>query len=275
MDHSWRLTNARCTFDTGRLRPGVLFTAIRGHDAGQFGDRSFEAVEREYARFLVPVKWFIDAREADGVSGGVLKQWTRWLGARPPCLARLDVLISTRSMAVSIALTQHLADIGDTVRIHESAVSFEAALWGAGVSMTDRADRPASASIVCERPRSGGFDVRTPDLHYSFQRSGAQTIHTVVSGREEGQMGDAAQDAFAALIDKATRPTTWELDLRGVSYVLPSRARAWSAWILAREDRFSSITVLAAAPAVAMFLLDTQFRLQRPDRMRIVRSPMP
>lgn len=96
IDHSWTLTSDRCTFDTGRLRPGVLFTEIRGHDAGQFGDRSFEAVEREYARFLLPVTWFIDARGSEGVSGGVLEQWTRWLGATPACLDSLHVLAPAR-----------------------------------------------------------------------------------------------------------------------------------------------------------------------------------
>jgi hypothetical protein len=37
----------------------------------------------------------------------------------------------------------------------------------------------------------------------------------------------------------------------------------------------SGIAVRVAAPAVAMFLLETQYRLQRPGHARIVRRQMP
>jgi hypothetical protein len=271
-DGSALLRSETCSFTTTRLCPGSLLTTVRGHDDGRLGHEPMHQAEREYLRFKTPVTWFIDARDAHGVSGGALDLWTQWLRSRPDCLGRLHMLLGRRAMALKLEVAQHLSGIGDRMRLHTSAGSFEETL-GPWAGASGRPEGEAVPIRVGVEPLPGhGFQLTGDQLAYRFEHLAGDTVRTAVHGREAGGLGDAPLDGFDRLLGQLNRPIRWRLDLRGVSYVSHARALAWSAWLTAREACFKEIVVLAPSPSVAMFLLGAQYRFGQPELMRVVRD---
>jgi hypothetical protein len=269
-DGSALLRSETCSFTTTRVCPGRLLTTVRGHDDGRLGREPMRQAERESLRFKTPVTWFIDARDAHGVSGGVLDLWTEWLGSRPDCLGRLHMLLGRRAMALKLQVAQHLSGIGDRMRLHDSLGTFEEAL-GHRAGASSRPEAVPMRVDVEPLPRHG-FEIKGDQLAYRFEQPPGDTVYTTVHGREAGAVGDAPMDGFDRLLEQLNRPIRWRLDLRGVRYVSHARALAWSAWLTAREACFKEIVVLAPSPSVAMFLLGAQYRFGKPDLMRVVRD---
>lgn len=273
-DGSSRLRGERCSFATRRLRPGVLLTRVRGRDEGELGTAPLAMVEREHARFRLPVRWFIDAREVQGASAAVLDTWTRWLSGRPACLAGLHVLPREPMLAVNMGIVRYLSRSDEQMQLHDNAPAFDAALRAeaTGVSWAVPSEDPAAVRITHQPLAGGGFEVRGPQLAYRFERLDACTILTRARGCESGELGDEVWDAFDALLERSSRPVRWRLDLSGITHVQPDRAAAWSAWLTVREPCFRDIVVLAPAAGVALFLLDAQYRFSSQVRMRVVRD---
>lgn len=271
-DGSVLLRSETCSFTTTRLCPGRLLTTVRGHDDGRLGHEPMHQVEREYLRFRIPITWFIDAREAHGVSGGVFDLWTRWLRSRPECLDRLHMLLGRRAMALKLEVAQHLSGIGDRMRLHDGVATFEEALGRRGAASSHPAGEVVPVRVDTDPLPGHGFRLRADTLAYRFECPTGDTVCTVVHGREAGGLGDAPLDGFDRLLGRLDRPIRWRLDLRGVTYVSHARAQAWSAWLTAREACFREIVVFAPSPTVAMFLLGAQYRFGKPDLMRVVRD---
>src|SRR4051794_41070198 len=103
-DGSIRLATEGCSFVYTRLRPGVLLTVVSGYDRGDLGYAALDEVAAEIGRFGA-VRWFVDTREAFGVTTRVREDWTAWFQANQSALRGVDILVGSTffAMAVSVA----------------------------------------------------------------------------------------------------------------------------------------------------------------------------
>jgi hypothetical protein len=129
-----RLRSARCTFTFARPRPGVLWVRAEGHDAGEFSDATLR--EMEAALGERPLHLLVDARDADGPPVAVSQEWTAWLARHRERLARMDVLVGSRVLHLTVSIAQHLSRTGALLRLHETPGGFTEALAQAAPGWT-------------------------------------------------------------------------------------------------------------------------------------------
>jgi hypothetical protein len=122
-----RLMSGPCTFHYQRLRPGVVLIAIRGYDSGQFGPATVDEAAAEFARFVGPVKLFVDTRAATGPTREVMETWTAWFAANRPRLDRVIILVPPESklLHLTVSIVQHISRTGGLIRICGNAHEFE------------------------------------------------------------------------------------------------------------------------------------------------------
>ncbi len=125
-----RLSAGSCTFAYRRLRPGALLVTITGHDTGQFGTSTLDEIRLELLRNR-PLELFVDAREALGPAVSVSSEWTRFFTLNRDQLLRVNVLVGSKVVELTIAIAQHLSRTGGLIRIYSDPETFEQLLRGA------------------------------------------------------------------------------------------------------------------------------------------------
>src|SRR6185312_5983679 len=120
-----RLSAGDCTFAYRRLKPGALLVTIGGHDTGQFGTTSLDEIRLELLRNR-PLDLFVDAREALGPSVSVSREWTQFFVLNRDQLRRVNVLVGSKVVELTIAIAQHLSRTGNLIQIYSDAETFSA-----------------------------------------------------------------------------------------------------------------------------------------------------
>jgi hypothetical protein len=120
-----RLSAGDCTFAYRRLKPGALLVTITGHDTGQFGTSSLDEIRLELLRNR-PLDLFVDAREALGPSVSVSREWTQFFVLNRDQLRRVNVLVGSKVVELTIAIAQHLSRTGNLIQIYSDADTFAA-----------------------------------------------------------------------------------------------------------------------------------------------------
>jgi hypothetical protein len=113
-----------CRFDYRRLRPGALLVAICGHDTGQFGTATLDEIRLELLRHR-PLELFIDAREALGPAVSVSTEWTNFFALNRDQLRRVNVLVGSKVVELTIAIAQHLSRTGNLIQIYSDPEVFD------------------------------------------------------------------------------------------------------------------------------------------------------
>jgi hypothetical protein len=126
-----RLSAGDCTFAYRRLKPGALLVTISGHDTGQFGTSSLDEIRLELLRNR-PLDLFVDAREALGPSVSVSREWTQFFVLNREQLRRVNVLVGSKVVELTIAIAQHLSRTGNLIQIYSDAEMFAALVRSAG-----------------------------------------------------------------------------------------------------------------------------------------------
>ena len=126
-DGSVQLTSQDGTFTFSRIRPGVLFVTIKGHDTGAFGSAALDEITSALNRER-PITLFVDTREALSVAPNVRDDWTRFFSSNRPHLLAVHVLTSSRAVQLSVAVAQHFSETGNLIRLYSKAEAFEAKL---------------------------------------------------------------------------------------------------------------------------------------------------
>jgi hypothetical protein len=126
-----QLTAASCTFAYQRLRPGALLVTITGHDTGQFGTSTLDEIRLELLRHR-PLELFIDAREALGPAVSVSREWTHFFALNRDQLRRVNVLVGSKVVELTIAIAQHLSRTGNLIQIYSDPETFEDRVRAAG-----------------------------------------------------------------------------------------------------------------------------------------------
>ena len=112
-----------CRFAYRRLRPGSLLVTITGHDVGQFGTTTLDEIRLELLRHR-PLELFIDAREALGPAVSVSSEWTNFFSLNREQLRRVNILVGSKIVELTIAIAQHLSRTGHLIQIYSDPELF-------------------------------------------------------------------------------------------------------------------------------------------------------
>jgi hypothetical protein len=118
------LRDDRCAF-TFLASPGALEITIEGIDRGQFGAAALDEIARAIVRER-PLELFVDASAASMPAVEVSRQWTRFFALNQKDLKRVSVLVSSRSVELTIAIAQHLSQTGKLIQIYSDREVFDA-----------------------------------------------------------------------------------------------------------------------------------------------------
>jgi len=122
-----RLATQEGSFTFKRLRPGVLFVTVVGHDTGAFGTAALDEITRVLQRER-PLTLFVDTREARSVAPTVRDDWTRFFASNRSQLNAVHVLTSSKAVHLSVAVAQHFSDTGNLIRLYSKPETFDAKL---------------------------------------------------------------------------------------------------------------------------------------------------
>lgn len=117
------------SFRYRRPRPGVLEVKIEGIDRGQFGRATLDEVAVALVRER-PLELFFDASTASMPAVQVSRDWTQFFALNQKDLKRVSVLVSSKSMELTVAIAQHLSRTGKLIQIYSDAELFEARKGG-------------------------------------------------------------------------------------------------------------------------------------------------
>ena len=123
------LKAGRGIFRYRRLRPGALEVRIEGVDSGQFGSATLDEIAMALVRER-PLELFIDASAASMPTVEVSREWTRFFALNRKDLTRVSVLVSSKSVELTVAIAQHLSQTGKLIQIYSDAELFEARKGG-------------------------------------------------------------------------------------------------------------------------------------------------
>ncbi len=119
------LADAKCRFSFARPREGALEITIEGVDRGQFGTAPLDEIARAIIRER-PLELFVDATRASMPAVGVSREWTRFFALNQKDLKRVSVLVSDKSVKLTIAIAQHLSQTGKLIQIYTDAELYAA-----------------------------------------------------------------------------------------------------------------------------------------------------
>lgn len=129
-DGAVALTAGRCRFEYRRPRPHVVEVRIEGTDTGQFGTATLDELAMALVRER-PLELYVDASMASMPSVGVSQDWTRFFAQNQKDLTRVSVLVSSKSVELTIAIAQHLSRTGRLIQIYSDAELYAARRDGA------------------------------------------------------------------------------------------------------------------------------------------------
>lgn len=124
-DGKTQLTAGKADFLYERLRPGAMLVTISGIDSGQFGTATLDEIRLEMLRHR-PVELFIDAHAAIAVTTSVSKEWTHFFSLNRDQLKRVNVLVGSKAIELTVAIAQHLSQTGNLIQIYTDSDLFGA-----------------------------------------------------------------------------------------------------------------------------------------------------
>lgn len=126
-DGTLRLHSRSCSYTMTRLFAGTLFLVITGEETGELGRAPLGEVAVE-AALHPPLRLLIDMTGLTRVAGPVSDDWTAWFKANQNAVGRVDVLVNSTSVRLTVAVSQLFSRTGNMIRIHTDVTAFEAAV---------------------------------------------------------------------------------------------------------------------------------------------------
>ena len=77
-----------------------------------------------------PLELFVDASAASMPAVDVSRDWTHFFSANREHLTRVSILVSSKSVELTIAIAQHLSQTGRLIQIYSDADLYAARLGG-------------------------------------------------------------------------------------------------------------------------------------------------
>jgi len=124
-DGSVTLREGRGTFRYTRPAAGILEIVIEGTDNGQFGTSTLDEIAMALMRER-PLEIFVDASAASMPAVPVSRDWARFFANNAKDLKRVSVLVSSKTVELTVAIAQHLSQTGKLIQIYSDSELFEA-----------------------------------------------------------------------------------------------------------------------------------------------------
>ncbi len=118
-----RLSTPECEFLFRRLREGALLVTITGYDRGDLGTSPLDELRMELLRYK-PLDLFFDARSATAVVR-VSNEWTRFFSTHKADLKRVSILVTNKTMNLTMSIAQHLSGTGNLIQIYTDPALFD------------------------------------------------------------------------------------------------------------------------------------------------------
>jgi hypothetical protein len=122
-DGTVTLRAGRGSFRFSRPAPGLLEIVIEGTDNGQFGTATLDEIAMALVRER-PLEIFIDAAAASMPSVPVSREWARFFAKNAGDLKRVSVLVTSKTVELTVAIAQHLSQTGKLIQIYTDAELF-------------------------------------------------------------------------------------------------------------------------------------------------------
>jgi hypothetical protein len=126
-DGSLRLSVERCSYTIRRPRPGTLHIVVAGQENGELGRAPLGEVAAE-AALHPPVRLFIDLSAITHVATAVSDDWTAWFRANRASIRRVDALVASVYLHLTVAVSQVFSRTQDLIQIHRDPATFAAAI---------------------------------------------------------------------------------------------------------------------------------------------------
>ena len=272
-----RLSGKACAFVSQRLRPGVLLTATRGRDTGEFGTAPLDLVEREYRLFGRPVQWYLDATQAKNAARTVVEQWTDWLVKHQGRLAQMHVLTGSKEVHLMIEIARHFSDASQRMILYKDPAEWTRNIRNSEPGITEvpdpgaRWDEPA-IQILTELTPENGVAISVSGCRWSFRMIANEVIFSTFSGNDYGDLTDAALDEMQRMLASSERKVSWFLDLRNAQNIAPKVSQTWTDWLTARQARFDRIIGVAPSPLFPLVLTIAKYRSGTEHIVRVHRE---
>ncbi|MDC3961681.1 hypothetical protein [Polyangium jinanense] len=252
-DGTVRLRGSSCAYLFTRPRPRATLVTITGRDVDELGDAPTAEVDAEIQRFGAPLLLFVDPSAATSVANAVADRWTSWFARRRSVLERVDILVSSRYLELTVAWSRHYSGAGDLIRIHNDPARFDVLL----ASAAPGAQRPApsrftepAAPIQRTRAADGALALSSLGLTFGLSSPGDGALYTTIRGVDRGQLGGMPFDEIFARMPASGAPITLFVDTRGASAPAEIVRDSWSAWFSAARARLRRVFVLVDSGAV-------------------------
>lgn len=273
---SLRLKSGDCVFLLTRLRPSVMHTRIVGHDSGEFGTAPLEVMEAEITRFGEPLTWFVDAGDATGPPVAVSQAWTIWFLTHQKSLRAVHVLVSSRTLGLTVAIVRHLSRTGGLITIHEERASFGEAMRQMLPDIAERLPAPGDedaqpSQILREASPDGSLRLTGEGATLFFLRLRPDVILTTVTGTDNGQFGDLPLDYMEAEIRNARAPLTWFIRAKEEAQASGRVSESWTTWMLAHSASLRRVVTLVES-GFFHFQLNLLRRVADAERLMLVHT---
>ena len=271
-DGSTRLHDDEGAFVFRRPRPGALVVRFVGRDSGQFGEKPFEEMEAEAARFG-PLHIFLDTSPADVTEVDVVTRWTSWLRSLPVWVRAIEILHGQQMTGLNVAIAAHLAR-RDRLKAYADQPRFEAAIRRVAPSFVGLdAPLPAALPAVRHEHHEGGHDIyRSDSASLSVRSAAPGRVILTLGGFDRGEFGGTPFDEIRRRTDPRLGLHLL-LDLRDARGAARHVADGWTQWFATHRRSLKAVDVLVDSRGVHVAVAFAQHFSGTDDLVRIHRDP--
>lgn len=260
-----RLSGKSGAFIFHRLRPGVVLTAFRGSDSGEFGLSPLEVIAQEHRLFNKPVEWFIDASGVERTTNAVSADWTSWLRNHRASLARMHVLTSDEETRLRMSVARHFSDSMKEMILYSDRAKWEQAVLLRVPGLSAIPDIGAcfhALPVEISRVQSSepGLSLGAPGCRWTFRSLSNRAIFSTFEGSDTGELTNLALEEMQRLLDAAPAKVYWFLDLRAALNVATNVSQTWTEWLTAQHHRLARLSAFAPSPLFPLVLTIAKYR---------------
>lgn len=271
-DGSTHLYDDAGAFVFRRPRPGVLVVRFAGRDTGQFGERPFDEMEAEAARFG-PLRIFLDTSPADVAEVDVVARWSSWLRALPVWVQAIDILHGSEMTGLNVAIAAHLAR-RDRLQSYADPQRFVARIRQEDppFSGLDAPLAPPLPPVQHERHPDGSDTFCSPSARLAVRSAAPGRMVLTLGGYDRGEFGGTPFDEIRRRTDPRLGLHLL-LDLREARGAARHVADGWTHWFATHRRSLNAVDVLVDDRSVHAAVAFAQHRSDTHDLVRIHRDP--
>jgi hypothetical protein len=268
-----RLRSDDCTFLFTRLRPGTLLLTVLGEDDGEFGGMVLDELEAEIARFGRPLVLFVDALGTVRVSKAVADRWTEWFEDRRDRLARVSVLVRSKTMSLTMSIARHLSGTAGLFEVTSNSAAFERELArvAPGIGPRLEAERFSRDALTIDRIEHGAgcIELRSPRCMFRLEPLSPGSLLLTVRGFDSGEFGTAVVDEIRRCAREQRMPLELFVDA-DVEFVDAGVRDLWTQWIKADGRHVRHVTMLVGSKPTRLSIAVSREQSRTTDQIRLL-----